>query len=201
MPRCPRVIIPGLPHHFTQRGNARQQVFDTDRDRHLFLRLLAQYATKYELEILGYCLMPNHYHLIAIPHHPNSAALALGRLHADYARIININRDACGHLWQSRYHSVTLDPTYTWRALAYVERNPVRANIVPTAQQFPWSSAPARLGITKAPQWLSLQPWSRRWSDNDWHTLLKDFPSEPTVRPRLHALGRPRAAALAAPAH
>ncbi len=194
MARRPRIIIPGLAHHFTHRGNNRQSIFDTDNDRLLFLQLLAKYSERYELEIWGYCLMPNHYHLIAVPQYPEAPALTFNRLHADYARFLNIHRNASGHLWQTRFFATAMAPAYTWRALAYVERNPVRAGIVPAAQLFRWSSAPARLGLTAPPKWLTLNPWRTEWNDKDWNTLLADAPSEPALSSLLHTsttTGRP----------
>jgi putative transposase len=104
MPRRARIIVPGLPHHITQRGNGRQDVFDTDSDRQLFLDLLAEYSHRYLLEIWGSCLMTNHFHLIAVPQQDNSAARALRRLEADYARYLNVRRHAPGHLWQARFY-------------------------------------------------------------------------------------------------
>ena len=75
-----RIVVPGLPHHITQRGNGRQDVFDVDSDRLLFLDLLAEYSHRYHLEICGYCLMGNHFHPIAVPPEENSAARTLRRL-------------------------------------------------------------------------------------------------------------------------
>ena len=186
MPRRARIIVPGIPHHFTQRGNGRQDIFDTDRDRHMFLRLLGNYATRYELEIWGYCLMPNHYHLIAAPQRPDSAARALGRLQADYARYLNLQRDTPGHLWQARFFSRPMDTAYTWRALAYVERNPVRAALAKTADRFPWSSAPFRLGHAAPPAWLNLSEWSRHWNAGDWTSLLQESTGEPAFGEKFH---------------
>jgi len=67
MPRIARIVIPGIPHHITQRGNNRQDVFFVDDDRRVYLGLLSKQSSKHGLEILGYCLMRNHIHLIATP--------------------------------------------------------------------------------------------------------------------------------------
>jgi putative transposase len=74
MARFPRVVAVGVPHHVTQRGNARQVILATDTDRRAYLALLREYAPPYGLCLLGYCLMSNHVHLIAVPH--NQTALA-----------------------------------------------------------------------------------------------------------------------------
>jgi REP element-mobilizing transposase RayT len=80
MPRGKRIVVPGLPHHITQRGNGRAKVFDCDQDRVVFLDLLANYASQYGLSLWGYCLMSNHFHLIAVPAHEGATAKVLGRL-------------------------------------------------------------------------------------------------------------------------
>lgn len=67
MPRVSRIVIPGLPHHITQRGNNRQDVFFLDDDREVYLQLLGRQALRYRLEVLGYCLITNHVHLLARP--------------------------------------------------------------------------------------------------------------------------------------
>jgi hypothetical protein len=69
MPRSKRIVVPGLPHHITQRGNGRANVFDCDQDRVVFLDLLASYSQQYGLSLWGYCLMSNHFHLVAVPAH------------------------------------------------------------------------------------------------------------------------------------
>ena len=148
MPRSKRIVVPGLPHHITQRGNGRAKVFDCDQDRMVFLDLLANYSRQYGLAMWGYCLMSNHFHLVAVPAHEGVTAKVMGRLEADYARFLNVRRRTSGHLWQARYHSVAMEPPHCWRALAYVERNPVRAAMTPAATPYPWSSAAARMGVT-----------------------------------------------------
>jgi len=68
--------VPGVPHHVTQRGNNRQEVFFVDDDRRFYLDLLAGQAQRFGLDVLGYCLMSNHIHLIAVPQPEESLAKA-----------------------------------------------------------------------------------------------------------------------------
>lgn len=178
MPRRARIVVPGLAHHITQRGNNQQQVFDTDFDRKLFLDLLKTAAAKDGLTIWGYCLMSNHFHVIAVPQAEHSLARAIQRLEADYARYLNLRRATNGHLWQARYHSNPMDDHYRWTALAYVERNPVRGGITNSAVSYPWSSAAARLGQATAPEWLDLSEWRRHWTPEDWILLLSNAERE-----------------------
>jgi putative transposase len=185
MPRSKRIVVPGLPHHITQRGNGRAVVFDSDDDRIVFLDLLAGYSRQHRLTLWGYCLMSNHFHLIAVPSNEDVTAKVLGRLEADYARYVNIRRRTSGHLWQACYHSVPMDLPYCWRALAYVERNPVRAGMVAAASDYPWSSAASRLGLTRAPAWLDLEPWTRQWNREEWLQMLGDDSCEEIMRVEL----------------
>lgn len=155
MPRIPRVVIPGIPYHVTQRGNGRRDIFYTAADRQIYLDLLARYAERHQMAIWAYCLMSNHLHLVASPRRPESLARALGRAHAQYARYRNLIDRGCGHVWEARYFSCPLERAHLWRAIAYVERNPVRAGIVDHAEAYPWSSARARLGGVRPDFWTS----------------------------------------------
>jgi putative transposase len=175
MPRRARIVVPGIAHHITQRGNNRQPVFATDFDRQIFLDLLGDYAPRNGLSVWGYCLMPNHFHVIAIPQEPDALARTFRRLEADYARYFNVRQGACGHLWQARYYSTPMDDRYRWSALAYVERNPVRAGLARHAWAYRWSSAPARLGLGKSPAWLAFREWSRHWTRDEWKRALAKF--------------------------
>jgi len=86
MARIARAVAVGVPHHITQRGNGRRDVFFTDRDREVDLNTFLDYAMRYSLRVWGYCLMSNHVHFVAVPESPGSLACAFGRTHADYAR-------------------------------------------------------------------------------------------------------------------
>ena len=194
MPRQRRVVLAGHPHHVTQRGNNRRPVFFSDRDRDVYLSLLKEYSLKYEVGILGYCLMPNHVHVIAVPSQPAGLAKAFGRAHNDYARWLHIKRRESGHLWQNRFFSCPLDAPYTWAALAYVERNPVRAGLVSDCEEWPWSSARWHLGSSEASEWLDLEHWSQNWTPAVWRIALDQGLAEASIRARLHEAtltGRP----------
>jgi putative transposase len=143
VPRRPRVIIPSVPHHITQRGNNRQQVFYSDCDRRLYLDLLSRHAPQYGARILGYCLMTNHVHVVAVPEHGHSLARTFGRAHAEYAAALNHAERRSGHLWQNRFFSCPLDAAHLESAMLYVELNPVRAGLIAMPWDWPWSSARA----------------------------------------------------------
>jgi putative transposase len=80
-----------------------------DDDRQVYLRLLTEQAGTYGLEVLGYCLMTNHVHLVAVPHAEDALAKAVGRTHFRYSQYINRFHRRCGHLWQGRFYSCALD--------------------------------------------------------------------------------------------
>lgn len=190
MPRQRRAVLPGRPHHVTQRGNNRREVFLDDGARELYLSLLREYTAKYRVDILGYCLMTNHVHLIAIPADPTGLAKAIGRVHNDYARWLHIRRRESGHLWQNRFFSCALEDAYTWAALAYVERNAVRAGIVAHCEDWPWSSARRHLGAADSCDWLALREWSQNWTPALWRVALDEGLAEADIRTRLHEATR-----------
>src|SRR6202035_1323256 len=107
-----------------QRGNGRRFILDSDADRRVYLDLLRQSAERSEIELIGYCLMSNHVHLIAIPNKANVLGLALKDAHGRYASYWNAMRCSSGHVWQGRYYSCPLDESHLWEALRYTELNP-----------------------------------------------------------------------------
>jgi putative transposase len=109
MGRIARVVVPGLPHHVTQRGNRRQRTFSWDDDYQAYLQLMAQWCGEWQVEIWCYCLMPNHVHLIAVPASKNALRQAIGEAHRRYTRRINSRERWRGHLWQGRFASFVMD--------------------------------------------------------------------------------------------
>ena len=185
MPRVARVVIPGCPHHITQRGNNRQDVFFVDDDRRAYLEFLRERCEAYGVRILGYCLMVNHVHLIAVPDDEDALAKAIGRTHFAYTQYVNRLHSRCGHLWQNRFYSCPLDEAHLWAAMAYVERNPVRARLVRAAWRYAWSSAAAHMGDrADATGLLDLDVWLREWKAERWRAQLRE-PTDETFASRL----------------
>ena len=100
MPRVACIVVPDAPHHVTQRGNRRADVFFAASDHHFYLRYLAEYGRKHALDILAYRLMTNHVHLVAVPRHMESLAGALKPVHLRYAQHVNWSQELSGRLWQ-----------------------------------------------------------------------------------------------------
>ncbi len=195
MPRVARIVVPGWPHHVTQRGNNRQDVFFVDDDRRVYLKLLKEQAEVYGLAVLGYCLMTNHVHLVAVPAGEQSLAKAVGRTHFLYSQYVNRFHKRSGHLWQNRFYSCVLDETHLWRGLAYVERNPVRARLVRQAWRYEWSSAAAHVGEADQSGLLDLSAWQREWKPGHWQKALVDSDDDKVtelIRASTHS-GRPLA--------
>jgi putative transposase len=145
MARIARIVVPGLPHHITQRGNRRQKTFFCDDDYRSYLKLLAQWCSQCAVEVWAYCLMPNHVHLIAVPESETSLRAAIGEAHRRYTRMVNLREGWQGHLWQGRFASFVMDESHLLMAARYVELNPVRAGLATMPQSYPWSSASAHM--------------------------------------------------------
>jgi putative transposase len=145
MARLARIVVPGLPHHVTQRGNRREAIFFEEGDHEIYLDLLAEQTLKADVAVWAYCLMPNHVHLILRPTHPDDLGRAVGEAHRRYTNFINARGRWTGHLFQSRFASVVLDDLHLIRAVRYVSLNPVRARLVSRAEEWKWSSVRAHL--------------------------------------------------------
>lgn len=150
MPRFARIIAPGMPHHVTQRGNYRQDVFTGDSDRRQYLYWIREYGQEYGVSMLAYCLMPNHVHLIAVPKDESSLSRTLNTAHMRYSQYRNKKLGQNGHLWQGRYFSCVMDDNHLLACARYIERNPVRAHIVTDPCDYIWSSARDHSGKSRA---------------------------------------------------
>ena len=175
MARLARVVAIGTPHHVTQRGNDRRRVFESDADRLVYLQLLQLNCQTYDLSVLGFCLMSNHVHLVVVPRHADSMALALRHAHGRYASYLNARAGTSGHIWQGRFYSCPLDARHLWAALRYTELNPVRASMVADPALYPWSSAAAHCGVAvrQLPLDLAQEPWRECWSPGAWREFLE----------------------------
>ncbi len=145
MARLARVVLPGYPHHITQRGNRRQDVFFCEEDYEYYLALLKEWCGIEGIEIWAYCLMTNHVHLVVMPNRDSNLSKAIGETHRRYTRMVNFREDWRGYLWQGRFSSFPMDENWLLRAVAYVELNPVKARMVDQAWDYRWSSVHAHL--------------------------------------------------------
>ncbi len=163
MARPLRVEFPGALYHVTARGNERRAVFRDDEDRRMLLATLAQACEDFGLRIHGYCLMPNHYHLLVETPRGNLSR-AVGWLQTTYTIRFNRRHRRSGHLFQGRFKAQVIGAEdYARQLLCYVHLNPVRPRdknaLVPADRraalgQWRWSSHLAYLGRVPAPPWL-----------------------------------------------
>lgn len=149
MPRIARVVVVGYPHHITQRGNYRQDLFVEDADREKYLFLLRRESKQYGLKILVYCLMTNHIHIIGVPLSEYAMGNVFKYLNMSYSQYFNKKLKAGGHLFQGRFFSSVMDEGYTATCARYIERNPVRANMLEKPWDWKWSSARVHCGLDK----------------------------------------------------
>lgn len=157
MSRPLRIQFPGALYHVTSRGNRRSMIFVDDEDRALFLRILAQAMDRFDAQVLAYCLMGNHYHLVL---HTRSGNLALVMRHINgvYSQAHNRRHGLVGHVFQGRFKAIFVDrDAYLMTLCRYVERNPVAAGLVAEAGDWPWSSYRAHAGLVPAPAWLDTE--------------------------------------------
>ncbi len=134
--------------------------------------------------------MTNHIHVIAVPDNQSALARVFGRAHADYARYCNVAQRETGHFWQARYYSCPLGEPHQWEALAYVERNPVRAGIVAAAWEWEWSSAAAHCDANDAADVLDMEGWEQAYGPRRWRKVLESSVGEEALAERLREATR-----------
>jgi putative transposase len=194
MARLARVVIPGLPHHVTQRGNRCEAVFFGDDDYAAYLDLIGQAVRRAGTEVWAYCLMPNHVHFIMAPAHEDGLRAAFAEAHRRYTARINARLRQTGHLWQGRFGSVVMDERHLLAAARYVAMNPVKAGLVAAPQDWPWSSARAHLA-GRDDGLVTVAPLQQRVGD--FAALLEgvDKSIAAEVFERASCIGRPLGAA------
>jgi putative transposase len=158
MPRCRRIFVPGVSVHLFQRGHNRAAVFADATDREWFLALLENAAADKGLDVHGYTLMTNHYHLLGTPSSERSVSRAIHQCGSRYVRYYNARHARSGTLWGGRFKAVVIREERHWlTCLRYIEQNPVRAHLVDAAEQYQWSSY--RVHAEGAPHdWLISHP-------------------------------------------
>ncbi|HKS58907.1 MAG TPA: transposase [Steroidobacteraceae bacterium] len=154
MPRSPRIHAHGAMYHVTLRGNHRQDIFFTADDRRLLTRIVREILVDCDARLHAYCYMTNHVHaLVQVSDTPLSRIMLLvaGR----YARAVQARLQTTGHLFEKRYHALIVDADeYLLTLLRYIHLNPVRAKLVASPDQYPWSSHHAYLGNRHEP-WVT----------------------------------------------
>ena len=164
MARPLRIEFPGAIYHVTARGDRLEPIFDDDGDRQTLLRVADDALYRFDATVLAYCLMGNHYHFVMQTHRSN-LSLLMRHINGVYTQRFNRRHQKVGHLFQGRFKAILVDrEPYLLEVCRYVELNPVRSGMVPTAADWPWSSFRAHVGQTVAPRWLG--------TDTVWGQLL-----------------------------
>jgi putative transposase len=157
MARPLRLEYAGALWHVTSRGNERQIIFRDDRDRGVFLRVLAGTIRRFGWRLHAYVLMGNHYHLLLETPEP-SLSVGMHRLNAIYSQRFNRRHDRVGHLLQGRFKGILVEKErHLLELVRYVVLNPVRAGLVPTAADWRWSNFRATAGLAPRPYWLETE--------------------------------------------
>ena len=190
MARMPRLVVPGFPHHVTQRGNRRLKTFFNADDYRAYVDLIATAKQSAGCDIWAYCLMPNHVHFVIVPEHKDSLASLFKEAHRRYTRRINFRKKWRGHLWQERFHSFVMDETHLDATIRYVELNPVKARLCDVPQDWCWSSVHAHL-CAQDDKLVSVTPMLQKFPN--WLEYLGQRELvEETQRIQLHTrTGRP----------
>ena len=156
MGQKPRLEIPGGIFHVTTRGNARANIYEDESDYIEFLRKLAAVVAESGWLCHGYCLMPNHYHLLIETPEP-TLAFGMHRLNGRWARWFNRLCHRVGHVFQGPYGAepVARDE-HLLEVCRYIALNPVRAKLCDAPEDWPWSSYRAAVGLAVPPSLLTL---------------------------------------------
>ena len=147
MPRITRGLSDGSICHIINRGNGKQNVFHDDFDYLAFIKLLHGALTRYEVKLYAYCLMPNHFHLLVTPKSAADLSKMMQWLMTSHVRRYHQHYKTSGHVWQGRFKSfIVKDDDHFLTVARYIEANPVRAGLVPSALEWQWSSHIERVG-------------------------------------------------------
>ncbi len=154
MPRKPRIEIAGF-YHIVNRGVEQRVVFKEKEDYEKFETLMCMYAKNHRITIHNYCLMSNHYHLLIEITQPNLSKF-MRQLNMNYAIYFNKKYQRTGHLWQGRYKSwYVTDEAYLYSLMLYIEQNPLKADIVPVLEEYPYSSYSHFMDTDNVPECLA----------------------------------------------
>lgn len=149
MARKPRIEFDGALYHVVARGNRKEDIFRSRSDYERYLDLIFRYKEKYHFQLYAYVLMPNHLHLLIETAEIQLSTIMQG-LQQSYTAFFNRRYDAVGHLFQGRYKAILCDKdAYLLTLVKYIHLNPVRAEFVTRADEYPWSSHHAYLHKTQ----------------------------------------------------
>lgn len=154
MSRPLRIEFPGAIYHVTSRGDRREPAYRDDADRVAQIDVIARAMDRFDAQVLAYCQMDNHFHLVLHTRRANLSRL-MRHVNGVYTQTFNRRHGLAGHLFQGRFKAILVDrDAYLLALCRHVERNPVAAGLVARAEAWPWSSCRAHLGLAATPSWL-----------------------------------------------
>ena len=155
MSRPLRIEFAGALYHVTSRGDGQKDIYLNDQDRRDFLSVLGSVCKRFNWTVHAYCLMSNHYHLL-IETPDGNLSQGMRQLNGVYTQHFNRTHDRVGHVFQGRYKAIIVQKdSYLLELSRYIVLNPVRARMVRSVKDWPWSSYRASCGMTSSPEWLS----------------------------------------------
>ncbi len=154
MSRPLRIEYPGGYYHVMNRGRRREKIFLSADDYEVFIKVLQETVVGWNLQVVGYCLMPNHYHLLL--HTPEgNLSRCMRQINGVYTQRFNRTHQKDGQLFRGRYKAVLVEKdSYLLEVLRYIHRNPLRAGLVKRLEDFSWSSHPGYLSMATKWDWL-----------------------------------------------
>ena len=156
MSRPIRIEFPDALYHVTARGDRREDIFEDDADRRMFLSTLEQTVTQFNWLCHAWCLMDNHYHLM-IQTPDGNLSKGMRQLNGVYTQTSNRRHKRVGHLFQGRFKAILVDSdAYLLELARYVVLNPVRAGMVKKPEDWSWSSYRSSVGLEPAAPWLEV---------------------------------------------
>ena len=187
MPRTARAALGGYCYHVVNRGNGRAQVFHQDADFAAFRRLLRAGCARSDMRLIGFCLMPNHFHLVLWPLQDGDLGAYMQWLLTTHVRRYHKHYHTSGHVWQGRFKAFPIQhDEHLLTVLRYVERNALRAWLVNTAEAWRWSSLAWWLEPGKLP---FLDPGPVPRPDN-WLELVNEPATESELERLRHSVTR-----------
>jgi putative transposase len=187
MPRTARASQANVCYHVLSRGNRRAEVFHHDGDYAAFVRLLRQACARVPMRVLAYCLMPNHFHLALWPARAGDLSDWMQWLLTAHVRRYQRLYRSSGHVWQGRFKAFPIqEDLHLLTVLRYIERNPLRADLVERAEDWPWSSLRHWLKPERVP-WMDSGPVRR---GDDWLAWVNAAQTEAELARLRHSVHR-----------
>lgn len=149
MLRKARIVEANTPVHITQRGNNRQDIFNSEEDKAFYIKTFMEYKKKFRVKVYAWTLMDNHVHFVLEPSTKSGLSKLFHALNTKYVMYYHSTYKTSGQLFGGRFFSCLLDEDHLYEAIRYVELNPYRAKLESIPGKYKWTSARERLGKSK----------------------------------------------------